>query len=56
MNSDVPEGAVVADMKVRADKYGLWDEVWGAYELHRKAGNEPVEAAWRALWDWDLDA
>ena len=48
------EAGVIAGMKARADAYGLWAEVKDAYDGYRKNGDTPSEAAWCALYDWDL--
>lgn len=48
------EAKIVASMKARADAYGLWVEVKEAYDNYRKNGDSPAEAAWCALYDWDL--
>lgn len=48
------EAGVIACMKARADACGLWAEVKDAYDSYRKNGDTPAEAAWCALYDWDL--
>lgn len=48
------EAGVIAGMKARADAYGLWAEVKDAYDGYRKGGDTPADAAWCALYDWDL--
>lgn len=48
------EEAVVARMKETAEKEGLWEEVKEAYDGYRKNGDAPKEAAWCALYDWDI--
>ena len=48
------EADVLSRMKAIADERGLWAEVNDAYDSYRKGGDTPDEAAWCALYDWDL--
>jgi hypothetical protein len=48
------ESDVIADMKAKADAYGLWPEVKDLYDCYRKNGDEPARAAWCAMYEWDL--
>lgn len=48
------EEAVIASILDVADKFGLRHEVMEEYNTLRMAGVEPEEAAFNALWEWDL--
>jgi hypothetical protein len=49
-----PIEKIIDDMRRRAAKYGLEEEVLVAYHAYRKQGYAAQQAAWQALSDWDL--
>jgi hypothetical protein len=53
LSPDKSDGQIFDEMKVLADKYGLWAEVREAYDRYRAGGDSAHEAAWCALYDWD---
>lgn len=54
MIEPIEEKAIVSEMKAAAENEGLWIEVKAAYDSYRKSGDAPAEAAFCALYDWDI--
>jgi len=48
------EAAIIDRMKSRADAHGLWLEVKEDYDRYRRHGCKPEDAAFCALYDWDI--
>lgn len=54
MTEQDEEQLVIERMRKEAERYGLWAEVKEAYDSYRAAGDSPKQAAWCALYDWDI--
>jgi hypothetical protein len=54
MRNPLEEYYVLSEMKAAAENEGLWIEVKAAYDSYKKSGYAPEEAAFSALYDWDI--
>lgn len=48
------ENDVIEKMKSMADQYGLWEEVKRDYDHNISRGMSPMNAAFDALYEWDV--